>query len=516
MKDAHDGTIVLPDFQRSFIWEPEDVREMLVSVMGNYFTGSMLLLEDFRDESPFALRFVEGLEKVNDSAKMQSIVKILLDGQQRTTALFYALFEPDIPLKKRRSSYRFYFDLDNGLKKDWDKAIVAVNTKDTKFAEVNHNPNIIPISYFKDVGKLATEFKNHPNFREIIELANAFMTREIHTVFLPRGTDPERIVETFERINRTGEPLSIFELITARLYKSGIKLRDLLKDAKKNYRFLEEVNPEPVLKVIALLRGKEPKRKNILELEAENLPSDWDGACEALQTAYDRSLDVKHGFGVLGFKKWMPYTTMLVPLAAMIDYIRDQKLETGQNYRKIHDWYWVAVFSNRYDQAADTASATDFWAMKDWAVDDSKVPDIIQKFVPDIIDLDVDKRSSAIYKGVINMVVLKGALDFKTGEPPQFGKEKIQDDHIFPSSIYHYDGIANRTLISTNAEKKDKKPSEYFKERLQQHGEDKLKIILESHLIPEDALKYLLEDDLDNFVKSRKKAIANEIVQKLR
>lgn len=36
------------------------------------------------------------------------------------------------------------------------------------------------------------------------------------------------------------------------------------------------------------------------------------------------------------------------------------------------------------------------------------------------------------------MIVLKGALDFKTGQPPQFGKENC---------------IANRILISTNAEK---------------------------------------------------------------
>ncbi len=61
LKDVFNGSIVLPDFQRSFIWEPEDVRELLVSVLGDYFIGSMLLLEHFKDESPFALRLVEGV-----------------------------------------------------------------------------------------------------------------------------------------------------------------------------------------------------------------------------------------------------------------------------------------------------------------------------------------------------------------------------------------------------------------------------------------------------------------------
>jgi len=47
------------------------------------------------------------------------------------------------------------------------------------------------------------------------------MNYQIHIVSLPRDTDLEKIVETFERINRTGEPLSIFELLTARLKKDG-------------------------------------------------------------------------------------------------------------------------------------------------------------------------------------------------------------------------------------------------------------------------------------------------------
>ena len=67
MKDVCKGAAVLPDFQRHFVWEPEDVRELLVSVLGNYFIGSMLILEHFKDDSPFALTLVEGVEKVRCS-----------------------------------------------------------------------------------------------------------------------------------------------------------------------------------------------------------------------------------------------------------------------------------------------------------------------------------------------------------------------------------------------------------------------------------------------------------------
>jgi hypothetical protein len=516
INEVYGGSVVLPDFQRSFIWEPENIRELLVSVLSGYFIGSMLVLSSSKTDSPFALRLIEGVKEINRSAKIQSTVKILLDGQQRTTALFYALYEPDMPLKNRKSSYRFYLDLEKALKKEWDDAVIAVSRRDKrKLNEIEKNSNIIPFSLLKNIGELAKKFREHHQFDDIIELVNSFMNRKIHVVSLSKETDVEIIVETFERINRTGEPLTVFELLTARLYKNKIKLRELLETTKEKYNFAEFAPPEFILKVIALLRGKEPKRKNILELHPQNFVKDWERACNSLEAAYKRVTDIKNGYGVLDFKKWMPYTTMLVPLAAAIDFIKNKKLETKRNFDKIDRWYWTAVFSNRYDQAVDTTSANDFNALKNWIINNSKIPDFIQKFDPNIVDLDTDKQSSAIYRGVISLIVLNGALDFKTGQPPQFDKEKIQDDHIFPKSVYKEDRIVNRTLISTNAEKSDKKPSEYFKHKLKEHGPEKLRMILESHIIPWDALDCLLNDDLKGFVEKRRQAIISNLQRKI-
>lgn len=66
------------------------------------------------------------------------------------------------------------------------------------------------------------------------------------------------------------------------------------------------------------------------------------------------------------------------------------------------------------------------------------------------------------------MFGFNGALDFKTGQSPQFYKEKVQDDHIFPKSKYKVNSVINRTLISTN------------------YGKEKLKEILSTYLIPEN------------------------------
>lgn len=516
LEEIYEGKIVLPDFQRSFIWEPEDVRELIVSILGNYFIGSMLILETIKDESSFALRFVEGVEEINSNAEINSITKVLLDGQQRATSIFYALYEPSTPLKGRKNPYKFYINLKEAIKGNWDEAVIEINDKDRKRkSEILNEEYIIPLSLFRDIGKLAEEVDKQDNLRpylkEIIKIANNFMNYEIHIVTLPRETDLYKIVETFERINRTGEPLSVFDLLCAKLYKYDIKLRDLWEEAK-NYEFTDFINPEYVLKVIALIRKKEPKRKNILELEGGNFKEDWKRAINSLESAYKRITDTK-GYGVLNLRKWMPYSTMIVPLAAILDFIKNEKLETSENYNKIDRWYWASVFLNSYDQAVDSISYRDYNLLKEWIIQ-NKTPEFIERFNPEAIDLTTDKKDSATYRGVINLIVLKGALDFKTGQPPQFEKEKLQDDHIFPKSIYNIDEVANRTLISTNAEKSNKKPSEYFNELIRIHrGRERLCEILKTHLISEKALENLLNDDVNKFIEERKKTILSELVK---
>ncbi|MCS7229977.1 MAG: hypothetical protein NZ923_08100 [Candidatus Kryptonium sp.] len=116
----------------------------------------------------------------------------------------------------------------------------------------------------------------------------------------------------------------------------------------------------------------------------------------------------------------------------------------------------------------------------------------------------------------MNLITLQGAYDFKTGQPPQFDEEKVQDDHIFPKSIYKDNRILNRTLISTNAEKSNKKPSEYFGTLVKLHGEEKLKSILESHIIPPDALDDLLKDNIEGFLEKRRSAIIESIRKRLK
>jgi hypothetical protein len=137
------------------------------------------------------------------------------------------------------------------------------------------------------------------------------------------------------------------------------------------------------------------------------------------------------------------------------------------------------------------------------------------------IDVDTDESRSAIYRGLMCLIVLEGAKDFITGQPANLNE--CQDDHIFPRARFRkeekIDSILNRTLISaqSNKIKSDRKPSEYLSSFLEHHGnEERLLETLQSHLISREAYEAMKCDDFQAFIKARRQAFIQKIQEKLR
>lgn len=79
--DVKKGLIVIPDFQRDFIWELKQIEELLNSVINGYFIGSILLLESSVDNHPrFAPRLIRGVQSNQINRQGQNAIKYILDG----------------------------------------------------------------------------------------------------------------------------------------------------------------------------------------------------------------------------------------------------------------------------------------------------------------------------------------------------------------------------------------------------------------------------------------------------
>lgn len=77
--DIHENDLVLPEFQREYVWSRDQAKQLLVSLLKQYPVGSLLFWKT--DDPP-------ELKKLNDLPEKLGTIQIILDGQQRLTTLY--------------------------------------------------------------------------------------------------------------------------------------------------------------------------------------------------------------------------------------------------------------------------------------------------------------------------------------------------------------------------------------------------------------------------------------------
>src|ERR1043165_2520893 len=86
---AQEKKLVLPDFQRDFVWKPSDVVKLLTSLFNGYPIGGLLFMENTEG---YGSRGLDGVPEEPTSA-LQPVadgVVLILDGQQRLTSCYRA------------------------------------------------------------------------------------------------------------------------------------------------------------------------------------------------------------------------------------------------------------------------------------------------------------------------------------------------------------------------------------------------------------------------------------------
>src|SRR5438552_1813408 len=102
-----EGRFVIPDFQREFEWRPWDIRDLMRSIFLDYYIGSLLLWKG-KNENFAAL----SCEPIYGAKGAPTPEYIVLDGQQRLTAMYYTFLAPDVALPNRSNRYFFFIRVD--------------------------------------------------------------------------------------------------------------------------------------------------------------------------------------------------------------------------------------------------------------------------------------------------------------------------------------------------------------------------------------------------------------------
>ena len=560
---VHSGSVRLPQFQRSFVWSRQEVAELIVSLLNGYYVGTFLWLPVQDRRLPFGDRLFEG---VDSSAAKEATQFLILDGQQRLTSLYYALHAPSsVSLKGTRQPYLFYLSLD-ALPDDDDvpiseDAVFSERADAKKYTRVEdqYARHIIPVTKLTE-SELPQWIQSYQLWAtqgggakeplgSVLEQGNRWLRRLRHfldhrvpVVQLPAVTDAkglEQVATIFEKINSTGQRLSVFDLLTARLYPQNINLRQLWESALEEHiylgRFVGDEKKESyavyALRALALFRSQDARAKRLINLSAEGFENDWRVVVAQMNEAAKRMESASDaGFGALK-KSWVPYTTMISPLAMLLWHAKEAGIPGA--YTKVQSWYWASVFTERYAGSVETKMMQDYKEVAAWMHDGGVLPpEAIREAQNQYHDMGSGSRmiiettttGNSIFRGTLCLLSLGNAKDFFLGDTIAF--HDLDVHHIFPVSFLKrqlgvqdsklINSLANQTLIAseTNRMISNKAPSAYLEDLEQKLGDD-MPRLLRAHFIDDEALEAMRRDDYEAFVTARSRAIAREIQKRI-
>ena len=437
----------------------------------------------------FKARLLEG---VNRDPQPEPTI-LLLDGQQRVTSLFQALKSRD-PVRTRSSRgkklLRHYYAKieacidpsadreeegivgipgDRIVRSDFGRKVdLDVRTRDQEVAAGMFPLDIVldssnttdwQMAYLASApDELAERLETWKRFH--ISVINPFLQYDVPTIELAKSTPKEAVCKVFEKVNTGGVTLTVFELLTATYAADDFELRkdwDARQEILDQKELLKNVDATAFLQIVTLLAtydrreshlkahpedDKAPpvscKRREILRLPLDAYKL-WSGRAER---GLRRAIAFLHNQRIFRYED-LPYTTQLVPLAAIFGWL-EERAEPYESLQRLGKWFWCGVLGEMYGGGTETRFALDLEDCVAWIEDlpDSSEPRTVQaaQFQAERL-LTLRTRNSAAYKGLYALQMKQKALDFRTGQPIDvhaYLEHAIDIHHIFPR---HWCGI---------------------------------------------------------------------------
>lgn len=269
--------ISLPRFQQLEAWGSREISSLLTTILRGLPAGATLLLE-VGDDLPFVHRTMAGAP-----TKGERITELLLDGQQRLTAIWRAMTDdyPDYV-------YLVYYEDDEGLglkdlptvygQRRWER-------NGDRYPQWVDDPvdlwkrGYIPLKLLRP-GDIESEIDAWVNaiggddLKETRRLAKIVSTLRAQVakfnlpfLSLPVGTPKQVALDVFIKMNTSSVQLTTFDVLVAQLEaKTGESLHDLVQALHSEVPEAAEYQPleEWVLETAALYAGQNAEPDGIL------------------------------------------------------------------------------------------------------------------------------------------------------------------------------------------------------------------------------------------------------------
>ena len=501
-----EGEIALPQFQRGYVWNREQVRGLMHSLYRKYPAGSLLVWVTQPDTT----------KTKGDGSVSPGTVELLLDGQQRVTTL-YGIVRGKPPKFFEGNAQAFtnlYFHLGEETFEFYSAAKMA------------DNPLWISVTDLmqKGVGGYLIKLLEVPGVKEnpdlyinrLNNLAN-IQNIEFH-IEKVTGEDKtvDVVVDIFNRVNTGGTKLSKGDLALARICAIWPEAREELKKRLTKWHaagyefrlewFLRNINT--ILTGRAMFSALKDIDIDTFKVGVEKAEK----AVDAILTIIASRLGLDCG-PVLGGPAAIPLMTRYFTQ-------RGGKGLDHTERDKLLYWYVQTFLWGRYAGATETVLNQDLALIENPEGAVSRLVDQLRQIRGDLRlhanDFRGWSRGARFYPLLYMLTRVYGGRDWSTGN--ELSKHtlghmsQLELHHIFPKALLYQHGyarpevnaLANFTFLTkeTNLEISDKAPADYLPGYLEKHPG-----AVESHWIPTDPDLWKIEN-YERFLDARRELLA--------
>jgi hypothetical protein len=500
------GSMALPEFQRGYVWNREQVRGLMQSLYRKYPIGSLLIWVTQTDAA----------NARGDAKLPPGTVKLLLDGQQRITTL-YGIIRGTPPPFFDGNEFAFtglYFHLEE----ESFEFYMPTKMKD--------NPLWIPVTELMQVGSgqaIGRLFKA-PELQERLEAyinrlnaIDAIKEVNLHTEEVV-GEDKtvDVVVDIFNRVNSGGTKLSKGDLALARICAAWPDARRELRGRLEKWRnagfdfkmdwLLRNINTILTGEALfsALKDVDTPTFRYGLEQAEKSIDTLLNTISARLGLDHDRVLGGRYAFPVM---------------SRYLHQIGGKPKDYRERDRLLY-WYVHSFLWGRYAGSTETIINQDLAAIEN---NEGALDRLIEQLRQNRGDLKLHpgdfagwSRGARFYPLLYLLMRTWGARDWGTGNElrlEMLGRlSDLQLHHIFPRSYLYRHGysrpevnaLANFAFLTqeTNLELSDQPPQDYFEEITEKHPG-----ALESQWIPMDRELWKAEN-YQSFLAAQRELLA--------
>ncbi|UQU64767.1 DUF262 domain-containing protein [Couchioplanes caeruleus] len=498
------GEIVLPKYQRAFVWGPHQVLELLDSVLRNYPIGSLLLWET--TEQLASEDTVAGLAV--EPPRPGRPIRYILDGQQRLASVIGAL---------------------HGGTGVWD---IAYDLQEERFfhraPETPVAAHLVPL---REVSEATSLFGQVAELPAVLRDRAAHLYQQFANYLVPVVTldhvSAEESAKVFVRINSTGTTMNIVDVARASTWSPDFDLKDEIEsllqvlDAKHYGR----VDAKTMLRTIAVAAGFGFSAKDIYRLRELDKPRLREAVGSAAKAA-ERAVDFLSTQIRTPNAEALPYYNQF---AVLVEVFRQLPKPSSAQYSALRRWFWLTASGEYFKGWSETQMVLDLQAITAFAEGSAAEIDTVSALPRSALwRRSAFSKRNAPSKLLALILAYEDPQDLLTGQRIDVGKAlSWQNDkefhHFFPRAFLRTSSVGgaranvcgNLVMLSSvsNIWISDRPPSQYLRDLADLDGEEALRQRLRSCLVEDQAYQAALRDDYDTFLRVRSETLQRRLMQ---